>query len=101
VTRVSDRYDQGKAALDALELLHAVLQWPKAVIRAEEPAGSGFIDYAIGSPATQLIIEAKREGAYFDLPVGTWTWSEASRRLSSDIRQIGRRTDRATWDYTD
>jgi GTPase SAR1 family protein len=95
--RLSDSYDQGKAALDALilwaeanadgpkrneattrlhlidELLRGVLQWPKAAIRAEEPAGSGFIDYAIGSPATQFIVEAKREGAYFDLPVGTST----------------------------
>lgn len=95
--RLSDSYDQGKAALDALitwaeanadgprrneattrlhlidELLRAVLQWPKAAIRAEEPAGSGFIDYAIGSPATQFIVEAKREGAYFELPVGTTT----------------------------
>ncbi len=97
MTRLSDRYDQGKAALDTLiswaeanadgpkrneattrlhlidELLRSVLQWPKAAIRAEEPAGSGFIDYAIGAPATQFIIEAKREGAYFDLPAGTVT----------------------------
>ncbi len=92
-----DTYDQGKAALDALilwaeanadgsqrneattrlhlinELLQSVLQWPKTAIRAEEPAGTGFIDYALGSPSTQFIVEAKREGIYFHLPAGTTT----------------------------
>jgi len=95
--RLSDEYDRGKAALDDLilwaeanaqgksrneattrlhlinELLRDVLQWPKAAIRAEEPTGTGFIDYALGTPATQFIIEAKREGTYFDLPAGTTT----------------------------
>lgn len=90
-------YDQGKAALDALidwadanatgekrneattrlhlidGLLLEVLRWPKAAVRAEEPSGTGRIDYALGAPGTQFIIEAKREGIYFDLPAGTNT----------------------------
>lgn len=91
---LSSIYDQGKAALDELiewaeeyasgesrneattrlhlidTLLTDVLKWPKSSIRAEEPADSGRIDYALGSPGTQFIIEAKREGIYFDLPAG-------------------------------
>lgn len=88
-------YDQGLAALDDLiewaeanasgrsrneattrlhlidALLTRVLRWPRAAMTAEEPAGSGRIDYAIGTPAIQFIVEAKREGVYFDLPAGT------------------------------
>lgn len=30
----------------------------------------GCADYAIGRPATWLIVEAKREGVYFELPIG-------------------------------
>jgi hypothetical protein len=90
-------YDQGKAALDDLiewadanavddsrneattrlhlidRLLIDVLRWPVASIQAEEPAGTGRIDYALGSPGAQLIVEAKREGIYFQLPAGLGT----------------------------
>ena len=94
---MSSIYDQGKAALDDLidwaeanavgdkrneattrlhlidALLIDALRWPRSSVRAEEPAGSGRIDYALGSPGTQFIVEAKREGIYFDLPVGIST----------------------------
>lgn len=90
-------YDQGKIALDALidwteanavgekrneattrlhlidELLLNVLQWPKSAVRAEEPSGTGRIDYALGSPGVEFVIEAKKEGIYFSLPSGTIT----------------------------
>ena len=89
-------YDRGKAALETLiewadahaigekrneattrlhlidGLLLNVLQWPTSDIKAEEPAGTGRIDYALGVP-TQFIVEAKREGIYFSLPAGTTT----------------------------
>lgn len=50
-----------------------VLRWPKSSIRAEEPSGAGYIDYALGSPAVEFIVEAKREGTYFSLPSGVGT----------------------------
>ena len=50
-----------------------VLQWPRSSIKAEEPSGPGYIDYALGFPATEFIIEAKREGTYFSLPAGVGT----------------------------
>ncbi|MFH8662612.1 hypothetical protein [Streptomyces afghaniensis] len=94
---MSSIYDSGKSALDDLiewaeanavgdkrneattrlhlidKLLIDVLRWSRASIKAEEQAGTGWIDYALGSPATQLIIEAKREGIHFDLPAGVST----------------------------
>src|SRR5450759_2415421 len=90
-------YDQGKASLDALidwedanaqgakrneattrlhlidQLLIEVLRWPRHVVRVEEPSGSGRIDYSLGAPAAQFIVEAKREGDTFDLPAGVRT----------------------------
>lgn len=90
-------YDVGKAALDDLirwaeadrgtgnlneaatrlhlidRLILDVLRWPRSAVRPEEPATPGFIDYALGSPGTKLIVEAKREGLYLDLPAGTTT----------------------------
>ena len=80
-------YDAGKAALDALiewtesnprveerneaaTRLHLidgivvdVLRWPRSAVRPEETTGSGFIDYALGSPGTKLIVEAKRKAS--------------------------------------
>lgn len=99
-------YDQGKEALDELiqwaeandagdarneattrlhlidTLLMGVLGWPKSQIRAEEPAGTGRIDYSLGAPAVRLIIEAKKEGVYFDLPAGTRTGVHSLRSLT-------------------
>jgi hypothetical protein len=92
---VPTQYDAGKTALDGLiewadanapevgrneaatrlhlidVFLAEVLQWPRASIRPEEPAGGGRIDYALGIGRTDFIVEAKREGIYFQLPAGT------------------------------
>jgi hypothetical protein len=92
---VPTQYDAGKTALDDLiewaeanapevgrneattrlhlidVFLAEVLQWPRASIRPEEPASGGRIDYALGIGRTDFIIEAKREGTYFQLPAGT------------------------------
>ena len=66
-------------------------------MRAEEPAGTGRIDYALGSPGTQFIIEAKREGAYFQLPAGVGTGvhnienlcsGDAGRSLREALTQV-------------
>jgi hypothetical protein len=100
-------YDRGKAALDELvawadahafdlnrneattrlhlidRLLGEVLGWAREHIRAEEPAGTGRIDYALGNPGTELIVEAKREGISFDLPSGTRTGVHAIEHLVS------------------
>jgi hypothetical protein len=51
-------------------ILGAVLQWPKEAIGLEDTLDRTFADYALGKPATSLIVEAKREGVYFELPAG-------------------------------
>lgn len=87
-------YEDGKAALDRLTewyedqsdildrneattrlhlidtLLTDVLGWPKEEIVAEEAFGGEYVDYSLGRPATRMIVEAKREGRHFSLPVG-------------------------------
>lgn len=51
-------------------LLIDVLGWPKEEIQAEEAYDGEYTDYSLGRPATRMIVEAKREGTHFDLPVG-------------------------------
>jgi GTPase SAR1 family protein len=91
---VSTAYEDGKAALDQLInwygeqanldgrneattrlhliniLLIDVLGWPKEEIEAEESYGGEYVDYSLGRPATRMIVEAKREGSHFSVPVG-------------------------------
>lgn len=51
-------------------LLIDVLGWPKEEIEAEESYGGEYTDYSLGRPGTRIIVEAKREGTYFTVPVG-------------------------------
>jgi GTPase SAR1 family protein len=91
---VTTAYEHGKQALDDLiswyeqqgdvvrneattrlhlidQLLTDVLGWPLEEIETEQPHGPEYADYALGKPAVRLILEAKREGVYFSVPVGT------------------------------
>jgi hypothetical protein len=101
---VSTAYEDGKQALDRLitwygeqspdidrneattrlhlinTLLIDVLGWPKEEIEAEESYGGEYTDYSLGRPATRMIVEAKREGSYFTVPVGI---TSLVHRLSS------------------
>lgn len=52
-------------------LLFECLGWNREDCRAEERINGQYIDYAFYSPACVFIVEAKREGVYFELPVGT------------------------------
>jgi hypothetical protein len=77
------------------ELLIQVLRWPKGQVEAEESHGGLYADYVLGRPATRLIVEAKREGIYFDLPVGVGpgiiqlrTLLESSSEIEAAIRQV-------------
>jgi hypothetical protein len=76
------------------EFLIEVLRWPKGQVEAEESHGGLFADYVLGRPATRLIVEAKREGVYFELPVGVGpgvialrTLLESSQEIEAAIRQ--------------
>ncbi|MGA3115597.1 MAG: hypothetical protein ABSF90_14335 [Syntrophobacteraceae bacterium] len=51
-------------------LFFECLGWSKDDVILEEPYGQEFADYTFSSPRRILIVEAKREGQYFELPVG-------------------------------
>lgn len=77
------------------ELLMRVLCWPKEQITAEESHGGAYADYALGRPATRLIVEAKREGVYFELPAGVGpgsvrlpTITESSPAVGDAVKQV-------------
>lgn len=59
-------------------LIEDVLQWPRASTKVEVRFQGTYSDYEIGSPATTLLIEAKREGTHFQLPSG---WSKNVAQL--------------------
>jgi hypothetical protein len=52
-------------------LLMNVLTWPRAQVKPEDHQGGKYADYVLGLPQRQLVIEAKREGESFRLPVET------------------------------
>lgn len=89
-------YDRGAASLDELcassqasreedaneattrlqvidKLLMDVLDWPSDQITCEEYREGGFLDYVVGAPQSRLVLEAKRIGRHFEVPVGTKT----------------------------
>lgn len=51
-------------------LLQEVLGWPKSAIRLEKSGCAGFADYVLSraSRFPALVVEAKREGQYFEIP---------------------------------
>lgn len=51
-------------------LLTDCLGHHRSSIQTEVYAHPGYADYIVGSPARQLVVEAKREGRSFELPVG-------------------------------
>lgn len=52
------------------EVLHAVLSWPRNQVECEHYIDPGYADYLLRKPNGDplLLIEAKREGHYFQLP---------------------------------
>jgi hypothetical protein len=51
-------------------LLLDCLGWAPTEVEAETHHDGDYVDYAVGTPAVELILEAKREGATFTLPAG-------------------------------
>jgi GTPase SAR1 family protein len=63
------------------EFLIRCLGWEKSEIHVENYEAGEYTDYEIGSPRS-LILEAKREGVSFDIPV------RPKKQLSQSIRSI-------------
>jgi hypothetical protein len=51
-------------------LLTECLGWPEDEIAVEEHHDGTYADYELGYPGKKLLIEAKRQGIYFELPAG-------------------------------
>ena len=53
-------------------LLTECLGWELGDITAEEPQGREYADYVLSAPRRVAIVEAKREGEYFEVPLPTF-----------------------------
>lgn len=71
----ADRAGDRNEATTRLHLIDRLvfdcLGWSREDVRAEEPRGREYADYTFSYPRRVLILEAKREGNYFELPTGT------------------------------
>jgi hypothetical protein len=56
------------------------LAWPRENVRVERHLDSTFTDYEFGIPYARLVVEAKRESVYFELPAG---WAERTCSLKT------------------
>lgn len=52
------------------ELLFDCLGWDKSECVAEDNLDGTYADYSLGRPQASLIVEAKKEDIYFDIPTG-------------------------------
>lgn len=102
---MSDEYDSGFESLKALKswylanrgdrneattrshlidaLLYDVLRWHRSSVTQEDHQGGQYTDYTLHAPRPLMILEAKREGTYFEIPVGS---SARVRSLASLVR---------------
>jgi GTPase SAR1 family protein len=56
------------------------LAWPREQVRVERHRDRTFTDYEFGLPYARLVVEAKRESVYFELPAG---WSQRTCSLNT------------------
>lgn len=75
------------------QILHDVLGWPRALTKCEQHIQKGYSDYVLYNRASDpvLVIEAKRAGEYFHLPLDSNT-----PRLSRSFSLSTLLTDPAT-----
>jgi hypothetical protein len=64
------------------------LNWEKEDVVLEEPHGRGYADYVFYAPRGILVVEAKREGDYFELPIGINRIEYAVKSLTRDYPNL-------------
>lgn len=67
------------------QILTRCLAWPIEEIENEDSRDSTFADYLLGKPVARMIVEAKREGVYFDLPAGTKSGVQKLSSVTSGV----------------
>jgi len=69
-------------------LLFECLGWEREDCQAEEPHGEEYTDYSLYCPIRSTIVEAKKEGIYFELPAGYSKLEYSLKSLCRDNPQI-------------
>jgi predicted type IV restriction endonuclease len=64
-------------------ILHEVLGWPQESVSCEKSVSTGYLDYCLRDRAqrTVLVIEAKREGESFSLPLKITKYPDKIQRV--------------------
>jgi predicted type IV restriction endonuclease len=67
--RISNEADTRHKVIDFI--IHDLLSWPKNRVSVEEHVHPGYADYVLkkNNDDAVLVIEAKKEGIFFELPV--------------------------------
>ncbi|HSH67582.1 MAG TPA: hypothetical protein VLB84_17710, partial [Bacteroidia bacterium] len=76
-------------------LIFECLGWDKNTFTSEESQGGKYADYTFSNPNRCLIIEAKKEGVYFELPAG---WDKIEYKINTlrkDNHAIGEAINQA------
>ena len=72
------------------------LGWSTDDVIAEEPHGKDYTDYTFFAPRRVLIVEAKKEGDYFELPAGKQSLEYSIQTLSRDYPNLKKALEQAT-----
>jgi len=78
------------------ELFVSCLAWPKEDITLEERFDGTYADYVFRRPTPVLIVEAKREGNYFELPAGVYREEYSLASLVRDYEDLARALKQAS-----
>jgi hypothetical protein len=71
------------------DLFFECLGWSKrSDVEVEEPFGGEYADYVFSSPRRLLIVEAKKEGLYFEVPAGKNRLEYSIPSLSKDFPNL-------------
>lgn len=70
-------------------ILFECLGWNKEECVAEESYNGQYTDYSLFCPNRTIIVEAKREGIYFELPAGYTGIEYSLKSLIKDNKKIG------------
>ena len=70
------------------ELLFDCLGWDKSECVPEDNFDGTYTDYSLGTPYTHLIVEAKKEDIYFEVPAGVNDLTFRIQRFKNDAPEV-------------
>lgn len=69
-------------------LLFDCLGWNRSECVAEDNFAGKYTDYSLGTPYKHLIVEAKREDIYFEVPAGVTDLTYRIQRFEDDAPEV-------------